>query len=159
MKQTFEQFFIEKYVIGLIETIHIKGIGTVDAKIDSGNGGYNVIHGEEIQIQGSKVIFRTTNNKQIMKPIEEMITINVGAGNQEKRPVVEFDIQVGDRAFKDVKFSVGNRANNACKVLISKSFIEDELDALIDVSADGIADKNVEVDYGGISPSGLPVNL
>jgi len=156
---TFEEFFTEKYVIGLIETIHIKGVGTVEAKVDSGNGGYNVLHGEDINIQGEKVTFRTTNNKRVMKPIVEHVKINVGAGNQEDRPVVEFDIQVGDRAFKDVMFSIGNRTENQQKVLISKQFIEGELDALIDVSADGIADKNVKVDYGGISPSGLPVNL
>ena len=157
--KTFEEFFMEKYVIGLIESIHIKGIGTVEAKVDSGNGGYNVLHGEDIQIQGSKVTFKTANNKRVMKPIVEHVKINVGAGNNEDRPVVEFDIQVGDRAFSDVKFSIGNRIDNEQKVLISKSFIEGELDALIDVSAGGIADKNVEVDYGGISPSGLPVNL
>lgn len=158
MKLTFKQFFTEKYVVGLIEPIHIKGVGEVEAKVDSGNGGYNVIHGEDIQVQGTKAIFRTINNKQVMRPVVENVTINVGAGNQEERPVVEFDITVGERTFTNIKFSVGNRASNQQKVLISKSFIENELDALIDVGADGIADKNVEVDYGGISPSGLPIN-
>jgi len=157
--ESFEQFFLEKYVVGLIEPIFIKGIGQVEAKIDSGNGGYNVIHGEDIQAQGSKVTFRTANNKQVMRPVVEMVKINVGAGNEEERPVVEFDIQIGDRAFREVKFSVGNRSTNTQKVLISKAFIEDELDALIDVGASSIADKGVEVEYGGISPSGMPVNL
>jgi hypothetical protein len=157
--ESFEQFFIEKYVIGLMEPIFIKGIGQVEAKIDSGNGGYNVIHGEDIQIQGSKVTFKTANNKQIMKPVVEMVKINVGAGNEEERPVIELEFQMGDRKFTDVKFSVGNRTSNTQKVLISKGFIENELDALIDVGASSIADKGVEVEYGGFAPSGMPVNL
>lgn len=148
MKETFAQFFIEKYVIGLIETIHIKGIGTVEAKVDSGNGGFNVLHGEDIQVQGTKVTFMTTNNKRVMRPVVDHVTINVGAGNQEDRPVVEFDVQIGKRTFKNVKFSIGNRSDNAQKVLISKSFIQNELDALIDVASDNIAAKSVEVDYG-----------
>jgi hypothetical protein len=157
--QTFADFFIEKYVVGLIEPIHIKGVGTVKAKIDSGNGGYNVLHGEEIQFQGSKVTFMTANKKRIMKPVVEHVNINVGAGNQEDRPVVEFDVQIGNRAFKGVRFSIGNRSQNSEKVLISKTFIEDELDALVDVGAINIASHDVEVEYGGVSPSGLPVNL
>lgn len=154
---TFAEFFVEKYVIGLIETIHIKGIGTVEAKVDSGNGGYNVLHGADIQIQGSHATFKTANDKRVSRPIVEHVKINVGAGNQEDRPVVEFTIQVGKRKFDNVKFSIGDRSDNAQKVLISKSFIEDELDALIDVAADGIADKNVEVDYGNAADhDGMP---
>ena len=144
---TFERFCLEKFVIGLIEPIIIKDIGQVDAKIDSGNGAYNVIDGVDVQIQGSKVTFKTVNNRRLMKPIVEMVTINVGAGHTETRPVVLFDIQIGDRVFNDVKFSIGNRANNAHKVLISKTFVQDELDALIDVGSEGIADQMIEVDY------------
>lgn len=147
--KTFEEFFVEKYVIGLIEPIYIDGLGVVEAKVDSGNGGYNVIHGEDIQEQGTKVVFKTISNRRLMKPIVDHVKINVGAGHQEDRPVVEFDIKVGDREFRNVKFSVGNRSNNDHKVLICKGFIEGELDALIDVSADSIAGHQIEVDYKG----------
>jgi hypothetical protein len=41
---TFKQFY-EKTVIGLVETIYINDIGDVEAKVDSGNGAYNVLHG------------------------------------------------------------------------------------------------------------------
>ena len=160
MRETFAQFFVEKYVIGLIETMHIKGVGTVEAKVDSGNGGFNVLHGEDIQVQGSKVTFLTANNKRIMRPIVDHVTINVGAGNQEDRPVVELDVQIGNREFKGVKFSIGNRSDNAQKVLISKSFIQDELDALIDVASDNIAPKSFEVDYGNSEDAdGVPTSV
>ena len=145
--KTFAQFFTEKYVVGLVEPIYIDGLGIVEAKIDSGNGGYNVIHGEEIQEQGSKVTFKTISNRRLMKPIVDRVKINVGAGHQEDRPVIELDVKMGDREFRNVKFSVGNRTNNDHKVLICKGFIEGDLDALIDVSATNIVDRNVQVDY------------
>ena len=50
----FKQFFIEKSVLGLIEFFDVDGIGKIPSKLDSGNGAYNVIHGEDIQVQGNK---------------------------------------------------------------------------------------------------------
>ncbi len=69
--KTFKQFF-EKTVIGLIERINLHGIGPVDAKIDSGNGAYNVLHGEDIVRQGNKVMFKTVDGKKIVKDVKEM---------------------------------------------------------------------------------------
>ncbi len=142
---TFKQFFLEKNVLGLIEFFHLDGVGKIPAKLDSGNGAYNVIHGEDIQEQGSKVFFKTVNGKTLLKDKKGQITINVGAGNMEDRPVVEFDVTVGDKVFKNVPFSVGNRSSNIFKILVGKGFIQKELDALIDVSKENIADKNIEV--------------
>lgn len=143
----FKQYFNEKTVIGLIETIYIDGIGEVEAKIDSGNGAFNVIHGEKINIDGDDVKFDTINNLTITRPVVGHVKINVGAGNFEDRPVVEFNIKLGDKVFNNVKFSIGNRGNNEYPVLIGKDFIRDELDALIDVGAKNIFDNNIEVDY------------
>lgn len=143
----FKQFFVEKQVLGLIELLELEGVGKIPAKLDSGNGAYNVLHGEDIQIQGNKVFFRTTNNKTLVKDIKNTITINVGAGNTEDRPVVAFNVKVGPHTFNNVLFSIGNRSTNVFKILVSKSFIEDELNALIDVSKENIADDNIEVDH------------
>ena len=82
-----------------------------------------------------------------MKDKVDDIVINVGAGNTEERPVVNFDLKIGNKEFKDVPFSVGNRASNLFKILVSKDFIEKELDALIDVSQENIADKDIEATY------------
>ena len=143
---TFKQFFIEKNVLGLIEFFHLDGVGKIPAKLDSGNGAYNVIHGEDIQEQGSKVFFRTVNGKTLLKDKKGQVTINVGGGNMEERPVVEFDIKVGNREFRNIPFSVGNRSTNIFKILVGKDFIQKELDALIDVSKENIADDNIEVE-------------
>jgi len=143
----FNQFFIEKQVLGLIEFFDVDGIGKIPSKLDSGNGAFNVIHGEDIQVQGNKVHFKTVNNKRLMKDKVDDIVINVGAGNTEERPVVNFDLTIGNKEFRDIPFSIGNRSSNLYKILVSKEFIENELDALIDVSQENIADREDEVDY------------
>jgi|TARA_R100000005_G_scaffold95636_1_gene77972 hypothetical protein len=142
----FKQFFAEKAVLGLIEFFDVDGIGKIPSKLDSGNGAFNVIHGEDIQIQGNKVHFKTVNNKRLMKDKVDDITINVGAGHTEDRPVVNFDLKIGNKEYKDIPFSVGDRTTNLFKILVSKDFIEKELDALIDVSQENIAHKEVEAE-------------
>ena len=142
----FKQYFEEKTVLGLIEFFHIDGVGKVAAKLDSGNGAFNVLHGEDIQLQGNKVFFRTVNGRTLIKDKKDTITINVGAGNTEDRPVVEFDLKVGDKEFKGVPFSIGNRSSNIFKILVGKEFIEQELDALIDVGQENIAGSGIEAE-------------
>jgi len=143
----FKQFFIEKQVLGLIERFYVDGVGEIPSKLDSGNGAFNVIHGEDIQVQGNKVHFKTVNNRRLMKDKVDEIVINVGADTMETRNVVNFDLKIGNKEFTDVPFSVGNRSSNIFKILVSKDFIEKELDALIDVSQEDIADEEREVDY------------
>tara|TARA_R110002020_G_C16232315_1_gene768501 strand:+ start:1057 stop:1497 length:441 start_codon:yes stop_codon:yes gene_type:complete len=143
----FKQYFQEKAVFGLVEFFDVDGVGKIPSKLDSGNGAYNVLHGEDIQEQGNKVFFRTVNGKTLLKDKKDNITINVGAGNTEDRPVVEFDFKIGDKEFRDIPFSIGNRADNLYKILVSKDFIEKELDALIDVGQENIASQDIDVDY------------
>tara|TARA_R100001460_G_scaffold7994_2_gene20104 strand:- start:1395 stop:1835 length:441 start_codon:yes stop_codon:yes gene_type:complete len=140
----FKQFFAEKAVLGLIEFFDVDGVGKIPSKLDSGNGAFNVIHGEDIQVQGNKVHFKTVNNKRLMKDKVDDITINVGAGHTEDRPVVNFDLKIGNKEYKNIPFSVGDRTTNLFKILVSKDFIEKELDALIDVSQENIAHREVE---------------
>ena len=48
---------------------------------------------------------------------------------------------------KDIPFSIGNRSSNLYKILVGKDFIENKLDALIDVGKENIADDDLEVEY------------
>lgn len=145
---TFESFFYEKYVLGLIEDIQIDGIGTISSKLDTGNGAFNVLHGEDIEIDTKNKVtrFTTVHSISLEKELVDLITINIGANKTERRPVVNFDLKMGNKTYKDVPFSIGNRASNSHKVLIGKPFIEDDLNALIDVSVNNIVDKNLEVE-------------
>jgi len=129
--QSFKLFY-EK-TLGLIETIDINGIGEVESKVDSGNGAYNVLHGINIQeLPDGKISFDTVKDKSIQLPVIEYIDINIGSGNIEKRPVVEFDILFGDKKLNNEKFSIADRTENEYKILIGKEFIE-RMGGLIDV--------------------------
>ena len=137
----FKQFFESNKPLGLIETISFKELGPVEAKVDSGNGAYNVLHGINLQYNDNKsnVTFDTVNDKTLTLPIKEFIDINIGSGNIEERPVVEFDIEIGDKVYPVTKFSIGDREENEYKILVGKDFIE-QLGGLIDVSAEGNLD-------------------
>lgn len=144
--RSFKQYFVEKTVLGLEETIYIDGVGQIRAKLDTGNGAFNVLHGQDIQIDGNVVRFTTENGIVLEKPISDHITINLGAGNTEDRPVVLLNVKIGHKIFKDIPFSIGNRSQNNHKVLIGKNFIQQNLNALIDVSLVDVAKRNIEVD-------------
>lgn len=143
--RSFKQYFVEKTVLGLEETIYIDGVGQIRAKLDTGNGAFNVLHGEDIQQDGEFVRFTTENGVVLEKPISDHITINLGAGNKEDRPVVLLNVKIGDKIFREIPFSIGNRSENSHKVLIGKLFIQNELDALIDVGLADVANQNIEV--------------
>lgn len=145
--QSFNTYCVEKRVLGLVEDVTIPEIGTVSAKLDTGNGGYNVLHATDIEIlDNGKIRFNTVNNTKLEKTMQETIKINVGGGNTEERPVVPFEVSMGQMKYKNVPFSLTDRSMNDKKVLISKSFIQTDLDALIDVSKINHASENEEVD-------------
>lgn len=147
----FYRLTLEKMVVGLEEPILIKGVGEILAKIDSGNAGYNVIHGEDLTVQGDILTFKTQNkdgkDRRVSKKIKEKLNVNIGGGHVQERPVVELDVQIGGQEYKKILFSVTDRSSNDNKVLISADFVGKELDALIDVTKKKIADDNVKVDY------------
>lgn len=148
--KSFATFYTEKTVVGLNEYMNLDGVGRLVCKIDSGNGAYNVLHGEDLDKQGNKVTFITYDQegkkRRLTKDIVKMITINVGAGYTEERPVVLFRVTFNNRQFDNVPFSIGNRTKNQHKILVGLEFIK-QLDALIDVDAEYIADDALEVDY------------
>lgn len=114
------------------EKIIINGVGTYIAKVDSGNDAYCVLHGENIDFNDHEVTFNTHDGKTVKKPFIDTITINVGAGTEEKRPIVEFDIKIKDQVYKNVKFSIGDRKDNEEKCLLGLEFLK-PLNALIRV--------------------------
>lgn len=120
-------------VLGLVETITIQNIGTADAKVDSGNGAYNVLHGIDVIMGDGVVEFTTIHNKRVKLKVIETIDINIGSGNIEKRPVVALKIKVGGKVYNNVKFSIADRAENEHQILLGKDFIE-QLGGLIDVT-------------------------
>lgn len=128
--QVIKKILTEKVVFSPKEDIEIIGVGKFRVKIDSGNDAYGVLHGDDIKIEGDSVHFTTSEDKRIVKPLVDTIKINVGAGVEEDRPIVHFDIILRKKTYKDQKFSIGNRAENEEKALIGLKFLE-PLKALI----------------------------
>ena len=147
-----EKVLLERLVIGLEEPVLIKGLGELSAKIDSGNGGYNVIHGTDFHQQGSELMFTTQdsqgNEKRLQSTVIDTIEVNMGGGNIESRPVIELDIKFAGEDYKKIPFSVSDRSSNTNPILISKGFVENELKALIDVGAMNISHDGIDVVYG-----------
>ena len=152
LEQLEEKVILERLVIGLEEPVLIKGLGELQAKIDSGNGGYNVIHGTDFHQQGEELMFTTHdsngNEKRIQAKVIDTIQINMGGGNIEDRPVIELDIKFAGEDYKKIPFSVSDRSTNTNPILISKGFVQDELQALIDVGATNISNDGIDVVYG-----------
>lgn len=130
---TFKEYTENRPILHVIEPMIIDGVGKVIAKIDSGNEAYNVLHGIDIQINGNEVSFITVDNKPITKPLEDTITIHIGSGVKEERPVVSFDIQLQDQKYTNVTFSIADRSENEEPVLVGEPFIK-KINALIDVT-------------------------
>ena len=131
--KTFKDFTQNRPILGVTEYITIDGIGSVVAKIDSGNEAYNVLHGVDIERNGDNTVtFTTINDKEITLPCTGSIDINIGSGNIETRPTVVLDIILRDKPYKGITFSVADRADNEQQVLIGEPFIK-RLNALVDV--------------------------
>ena len=147
-----QKVLLERLVIGLEEPVLIKGLGELSAKIDSGNGGYNVIHGTDFHQQGNELMFTTHDSfgheKKMQATVVDTIEVNMGGGNIESRPVIELDIKFAGEDYKKIPFSVSDRSSNTNPILISKGFVENELEALIDVGAMNISHDKIDVVYG-----------
>lgn len=121
---------LEKTIFSPKEDIEIVGIGKFRVKMDSGNDAYGVLHGDNIKIEDDVVHFTTSENQRFSRPLIDTIKINVGAGVEESRPIVHFDIVLKGKKYKNQKFSIGNRSDNEEKALIGLKFLE-PLKALI----------------------------
>lgn len=136
-------------MIGLEEPVLVKGIGEISAKVDSGNGGFNVLHGTDLYQEGDMLHFKTVDGqgqvKQVATKVIDRIEVNIGGGHIQDRPVVELDIKFANTLYKKIPFSITDRGDNDNKILICKQFVEDELDALIDVGKKNISKDNVQV--------------
>jgi hypothetical protein len=123
----------DKFILAVVETMFIDGIGNVNAKIDSGNEAYNVLHGINTNINGNSVTFTTVNDQHLTAPLVDTTIIHIGSGVKEERPVVSLNIKLKGKTYKNIPFSLADRSENDEPVLVGEPFIQD-IGALIDVS-------------------------
>jgi hypothetical protein len=123
-QRVIELYNEENYIENIVE-IHIDGVGSGVAEADTGNSGYNVLHGEIIKMDDNRVIFKTLNNQTVDKPIAEFITAVTGSSLEEKRPVVLLDLTVNGLPHIRVPFSISDRSKNDQKILLGKQFLKE----------------------------------
>lgn len=93
------------------------------AKIDTGNSGYNMMHGDKIKDNGDHTVsFTLPDGKRITKKIVSRITVKSGIG-EKKRLVVLMDVEFHGKKYPNIKFSIGDRSHMSTKVLFGLQFL------------------------------------
>ena len=104
------------------ETVKIDGV-EYEAKIDTGNSSYNMIHGEDIKDNGNHTVtFKLSNGKTVTKKIVSRIIVKSGIG-EKKRLVIFMDIEFHGKKYPNIKFSIGDRNHMSTKVLLGLQFL------------------------------------
>lgn len=109
--------------VGYVEWVEVDG-EKVKAKLDTGNGSYNAVHAENIEVKGKKVSFDLFGKIPMTKPVHTVVDIHVGAGERRDRQVVKFDMKINGVTYTDVECSLADRDENAYEVLLGKKFLE-----------------------------------
>lgn len=122
-------------ILGNIEKIYIDGIGDTVCKVDTGNNAFNVLHGINISKNGDEVEFDTIDGKRIKKKTLDNATVNIGSGIKEERPIILFNVKLGEKEYPNVKFTISDRTENSEPVLLGKEFLSG-LNKLIDINKD-----------------------
>ena len=104
------------------ETVKIDGV-EYEAKVDTGNSGYNMIHGKDIKDNGDHTVsFTLPGGKRITKKIVSRITVKSGIGKKQ-RMVILMDIDFHGKHYPNIKFSIGDRSHMSTKVLLGLQFL------------------------------------
>jgi len=111
------------FEMGRVENIMVEG-QEMKARIDSGNSSYSVVDARGIKENGDKVSF-TFGSKRYTKPIVDRVNINIGKGQIEERPVVEMTARIGNRDFRNVRFSLADRTSNVYPILLGNKFMRE----------------------------------
>jgi len=118
--------YLEQDVLGIKEFITFPKypeLGKVEAKIDTGNEAYNVLHGINIKDNGNEVTFMTIGDNEITLPKIDTIKIHIGSGVKEDRPVVILDFILNGKEYKMFPFSIADRSENTEPVLLGEPFL------------------------------------
>ena len=108
--------------VGYVEWVEIEG-EKVKAKLDTGNGSYNAVHAEDVEVKGKNVSFKLYGKHPMTKPIHSVVDIHVGDGERRDRYVVKLDMIINDTIYKGVEFSLADREENVYEVLVGKEFL------------------------------------
>ena len=108
---------------GYREVVNVKPFGDIVAKFDTGNSGTNVIHAENIKVNGSNVTW-TLNDKTITSKIIKKVEIGVGGlrNYDEERYLINLDVEFMGTIYTEVDFTLDNREGRQ-KILLDREFM------------------------------------
>ena len=112
---------------GYIERFTIDGFGEMDAKMDTGNGSYSVIHADEWEVKDDKVIWKHKGKKfthELEGYKDVPIGGSIGGDAVEKRPMIRLDVEFYGTIYKDIRFTLSNRKTMTTDLLINRGFIK-----------------------------------
>lgn len=136
---TFKEFF-KKPILGVREKIILTKypeLGEIQAKVDTGNEAYNVLHGIDIKEEKDVVSFISVKNMRIELPKKDNITIHIGSGVKEERPVVTVDFVLNNKEYKMMPFSIADRSENEDPVLLGEPFLK-IINAIVDSNKNSV---------------------
>jgi len=109
---------------GYIENINIELLGNYDAKMDTGNSSYCVIHADKWSIKDDYVTW-IHNGKSYEHKLETIKNFKRGGlqNKFEERPVILLDVTFNGTLYKDIKFAISNR-DGLTQILMNRTFIK-----------------------------------
>lgn len=108
---------------GYLEIMDLEGIGEVEAKLDTGNGSFCVIHADEYEVDGNKVTW-SFHGKEITSELEGERTIKIGGlkSGTVDRPVIWMDVKFRGETYK-MRFALNDRSDKKTYILMNRNFI------------------------------------
>jgi len=106
---------------GWLEVVNVHPFGELEAKFDTGNALYPVIHAENIKINGKQITF-THGDKDITTKLMGEYT-SVTGGGDDKRPLVELEFEFAGSNYGKVQFGLDNRDRLNTDVLLNRKIM------------------------------------
>lgn len=108
---------------GYIEKVHIESIGWVNAKMDTGNGSYCVIHADKYKVSDDGYVSWTHNGIEFEHKLDSIKKVRA-MGKLEERPAVLLDLTFNGDVYKNINFTITNRSKMSTPILLNRSFIK-----------------------------------
>ena len=121
-----ENWMYSPTVVGRREMVTVEGIGPIVGKFDTGNMVVNSIHADKFDIDGD-VVKWTHNGKRFTNKVIDTITVLQGAiaHNEEKRPMIELDIEFMGKKYPKRKFTIDDRSQKGTPLLMGVPFMKE----------------------------------
>ena len=113
---------------GFEEVVIIDPFGELEAKFDTGNSAFSVLHAEDINVKGKKITF-TLKGKTITTNLIKTYDAKTGGGNDE-RPVVQLPMEFAGSTY-DVMFGLNDRDDFTTECLLNRYVMSEFLNVMV----------------------------